>query len=150
MSSDSSPAPEPQQDSLPYYEEGVVAGFPSPVMGELNGTLNLNTLCIRHPATTYYVRARGDSMIGAGINDGDILVVDRSIEPQHGDIIIAAIDGEFTVKRLLKKGNKVFLAPENPAYQSRLLTEAEQSEFFGVVTWILKSTNRRNSGKINY
>lgn len=150
MSSDSSPAPEPQQDSFPYYEEGVVAGFPSPVMGELNGTLNLNTLCIRHPATTYYVRARGDSMIGAGINDGDILVVDRSIEPQHGDIIIAAIDGEFTVKRLLKKGNKVFLAPENPAYQSRLLTEAEQSEFFGVVTWILKSTNRRNSGKINY
>ena len=126
-----------------------MAGFPSPVMGELNGTLNLNSLCIRHPATTYYVRARGDSMIGAGIGDGDILVVDRSIEPQHGDIIIAAIDGEFTVKRLLKKGNNVFLAPENPAYQSRILTEAEQSEFFGVVTWILKSTNRRNSGKIN-
>ena len=150
MSSDSTPAPEPQQESLPYYEEGVMAGFPSPVMGELNGTLNLNTLCIRHPATTYYVRARGDSMIGAGICDGDILVVDRSIEPQHGDIIIAAIDGEFTVKRLLKKGNSVFLAPENPAYQLRLLSEAELSEFFGVVTWILKAANKRNSGKINY
>lgn len=127
-----------------------MAGFPSPVMGELNGTLNLNTLCIRHPATTYYVRARGDSMIGAGICDGDILVVDRSIEAQHGDIIIAAIDGEFTVKRLLKKGTKVFLAPENPAYQSRLLTEEEMSEFFGVVTWILKSVHRRNLGKMNY
>lgn len=148
MSSDSATAPEPQE-ALPYFEEGVMAGFPSPVMGELNGTLNLNTLCIRHPATTYYVRARGDSMIGAGICDGDILVVDRSIEAQHGDIIIAAIDGEFTVKRLLKKGTKVFLAPENPAYQSRLLTEEEMSEFFGVVTWILKAVHRRNS-KMNY
>ena len=127
-----------------------MAGFPSPVMGELNGTLNLNTLCIRHPATTYYVRARGDSMIGAGICDGDILVVDRGIEAQHGDIVIAAIDGEFTVKRLCKKGDKVFLAPENPAYQSRLLTEEEMSEFFGVVTWILKAAHRRNSGKMNY
>lgn len=149
MSSDSATAPE-QQESLPYFEEGVMAGFPSPVMGELNGTLNLNTLCIRQPATTYYVRARGDSMIGAGICDGDILVVDRGIEAQHGDIIIAAIDGEFTVKRLLKKGNKVFLAPENPDYPSRLLTEEEMSEFFGVVTWILKAANKRNSGKMNY
>lgn len=149
MSSDSATAPE-QQESLPYFEEGVMAGFPSPVMGELNGTLNLNTLCIRHPATTYYVRARGDSMIGAGICDGDILVVDRSIEAQHGDIIIAAIDGEFTVKRLIKKGNKVYLAPENPAYPTRLLTEAELSEFFGVVTWILKAAHRRNSGTNNY
>lgn len=148
MSSDSTSTPE-QQGSLPYFEEGVMAGFPSPVMGELNGTLNLNTLCIRHPATTYYVRARGDSMIGAGICDGDILVVDRSIEAQHGDIVIAAIDGEFTVKRLLKKGNSVFLAPENPAYASRLLTSEEISEFFGVVTWILKAAHRRNS-KMNY
>ncbi len=148
MSSDSASTPE-QQGSLPYFEEGVMAGFPSPVMGELNGTLNLNTLCIRHPATTYYVRARGDSMIGAGICDGDILVVDRSIEAQHGDIVIAAIDGEFTVKRLLKKGNSVFLAPENPSYASRLLTAEEMSEFFGVVTWILKAAHRRNS-KMNY
>ena len=150
MSSDSASPPEEHiQESLPYFEEGVMAGFPSPVMGELNGTLNLNTLCIQHPATTYYVRARGDSMIGAGICDGDIMVVDRSITPQHGDIIIAAIDGEFTVKRLHRKGSNVFLSPENPAYPSRLLTAEEQAEFFGVVTWILKAACRRNSGK-NY
>lgn len=150
MNSDSTSAREQSQESLPYFEEGVMAGFPSPVMGELNGTLNLNSLCIQHPATTYYVRARGDSMIGAGICDGDILVVDRSIPPQHGDIIIAAIDGEFTVKRLHRKGGNVFLCPENPAYPSRLLTAEEQSEFFGVVTWILKATYRRNSGKNYY
>lgn len=149
MNADSASAPEPQQESLPYFEEGVVAGFPSPVMGELNGTLNINTLCVRHPATTYYVRARGDSMIGAGICDGDILVVDRSIEPQHGDIIIAAIDGEFTVKRLIKRGSRVILAPENPTYQARTLTEEEQSEFFGVVTWILKSACKRTIDKMS-
>ena len=122
----------------PYFEEGVAAGFPSPVQGELNSVLDLNALCVRHPATTYYVRARGESMTGAGINDGDILVVDRSLRPQSGDIIIAAIDGEFTVKRLRCRGNLVQLVPENPHFATRTLTEAEQSEFFGVVTWIVK------------
>lgn len=129
------PAPENGQ---PYFEEGVAAGFPSPVMGELNSTLNLNELCVRHPASTYYVKARGESMSGAGINDGDILVVDRLPIPQNGDIIIAAIDGEFTVKRLRREGALVQLVPENPHYPIRTLTEEEQSDFFGVVTWVIK------------
>lgn len=122
----------------PYFEEGVAAGFPSPVQGEVSSVLNLNTLCVTHPATTYYVRARGESMTGAGIDDGDILVVDRSVSPRNGDIIIAAIDGEFTVKRLRKEGNIVELVPENPDYRPRRLTLEEQSEFFGVVTWVVK------------
>lgn len=77
-------------------------------------------------------------MTGAGIDDGDILVVDRSVSPRNGDIIIAAIDGEFTVKRLRKDGNIVELVPENPDYRPRRLTIEEQSEFFGVVTWVVK------------
>ena len=77
-------------------------------------------------------------MSGAGIDDGDILVVDRSLQAEHGDIVIAAIDGEFTVKRLRHHNGQVQLVPENPAFRPRLLTLAEQSEFFGVVTWIIK------------
>ncbi len=132
------PADSPLPPGQPYFEEGVAAGFPSPVLGELHSVLDLNALCVRHPATTYYVRARGESMAGAGINDGDILVVDRSLLPKSGDIIIAAIDGEFTVKRLRCRGNLVQLVPENPHFAPRTLTAAEQSEFFGVVTWIVK------------
>lgn len=124
----------------PFFEEGVAAGFPSPVIGELSSSLNLNSLCIRHPATTYFVRARGDSMTGAGIDDGDILVVDRGLQPRDGQIVIAAIDGEFTVKRLRIQGQRVILAAENPRFAPRELTQNEVSEFFGVVTWILKAT----------
>lgn len=126
------------ENGQPYFEEGVAAGFPCPVMGEVNSTLNLNELCVSHPATTYYVKARGDSMSGAGINDGDILVVDRLPIPQSGDVIIAAIDGEFTVKRLRCDGSLVQLVPENPNYPIRTLTEEEQTHFFGVVTWVVK------------
>lgn len=122
----------------PYFEEGVAAGFPSPAEGESHSMLDLNQLCVQHPATTYYVKARGQSMTGAGIEDGDILVVDRSREPQNGDIIIAAIDGEFTVKRLRYQGQIVQLVPENPEFAPRTLTEAEKSDFFGVVTWVVK------------
>ena len=138
----SAPAPERGQ---PYFEEGVAAGFPSPVQGELNSVLDLNSLCVRRPATTYYVRARGESMIGAGIDDGDILVVDRSLRPQNGDIIIAAIDGEFTVKRLRIRDKLMELVPENPDFSPRRLSKEEQSEFFGVVTWIVKSARRHYS-----
>ena len=128
----------PPQSGQPYFEEGVAAGFPSPVMGEVNSLLDLNALCVRHPATTYYVRARGESMTGAGIDDGDILVVDRSLQANSGDIVIAAIDGEFTVKRLRHYRGMIQLVPENPAFATRTLTPHEQSELFGVVTWILK------------
>lgn len=128
---------------IPFFNETVAAGFPSPAMGELNGTLDLNDLCIRHPAATYFIRARGESMIGAGIGDGDILVVDRSLTARHGDIIIAAVSGEFTVKRLdTRPDSPVRLLPENPAYSPITLTPELNAEFFGVVTHCLK--NLRN------
>lgn len=128
---------------IPFFNETVAAGFPSPAMGELNGTLDLNDLCIRHPAATYFIRARGESMIGAGIGDGDILVVDRSLIARNGDIIIAAVSGEFTVKRLdMRPDTPIRLLPENPAYSPITLTPELNAEFFGVVTHCLK--NLRN------
>ena len=126
---------------IPYFAESVAAGVPSPAMGELNGTLDLNQLCIRHPAATYFVRARGDSMSGAGIDDGDILVVDRSTEVTNGAIIIAAINGEFTVKRLDKQNSRVRLLPENNAYSPIEITSGCGAEFFGVVTYIIKKAH---------
>ena len=124
--------------SIPFFAESVAAGFPSPAVGELNGTLDLNQLCVRHPAATYFVRARGDSMTGAGIDDGDILVVDRSVTVTNGAIIIAALDGEFTVKRLEMKDKHGRLLPENPAYHPIEITPATGAEFFGVVTFVVK------------
>ena len=126
------------QPSIPFFAESVAAGFPSPAVGELNGTLDLNQLCVRHPAATYFVRARGDSMTGAGIDDGDILVVDRSVTVTNGAIIIAALDGEFTVKRLEIKDKHARLLPENPAYHPIEITPATGAEFFGVVTFVVK------------
>lgn len=135
-------SPEQEPNALPFFPEGVAAGFPSPAMGDLQGALDLNSLCIRHHAATYYIRARGDSMIGAGIEDGDVLVVDRAITAANGDIIIAALDGEFTVKRLELKENSVRLLPENPAYSPISITEDTVAEFFGVVTWIVKQVKK--------
>ena len=126
------------QPSIPFFAESVAAGFPSPAVGELNGTLDLNQLCVRHPAATYFVRARGDSMTGAGIDDGDILVVDRSVTVTNGAIIIAALDGEFTVKRLEMKDKHARLLPENPSHHPIEITPAIGAEFFGVVTFVVK------------
>jgi SOS-response transcriptional repressor LexA len=121
MSSDSSTAPE-QQESLPYFEEGVMAGFPSPVMGELNGTLNLNTLCIRHPATTYYVRARGDSMIGARIYDGDLVFIRKQPDVADGEIAAVLVDDSATLKRVYKDRGAIRLHSENPKYRPMVFT----------------------------
>ena len=125
---------------IPLFAEGVAAGFPSPATGDLNGTLDLNRLCIAHPAATYFVRARGDSMVGAGIDDGDILVVDRSLTPTNRRIIIASVNGEFTVKRFEKTASRMRLLPENPAYNPITITPELGAEFFGVVTFIIKKT----------
>lgn len=131
---------EPMTDSarIPFFAEGVAAGFPSPAVGELNGSLDLNRLCVRHPAATYFVRARGESMTGAGIDDGDILVVDRSVTVTNGAIIIASLNGEFTVKRLHMQDGIVQLRPENDAFPIIHITPDSGAEFFGVVTFVIK------------
>jgi DNA polymerase V len=98
------------------YLTPVSAGFPSPAEDYLDRALDLNELLISNPAATFYVRASGDSMRDAGIQSGDILVVDRAVEARPGKIVIAAVDGELTVKRLRVKEGRLYLAPENPAY----------------------------------
>lgn len=116
---------------LPFILSRVPAGFPSPAEDFVEGCLDLNDY-IEHPAATYFVRAEGDSMIGAGIYDGDLLIVDRSIEPKNGSIVIAAVMGELTVKRLKRSHQRAWLlVPENPNYPT--IAMPEESQIWGVV-----------------
>lgn len=123
--------------SLPLYSSKVPAGFPSPADDHMEGKLDLNTHLVKHPTATFFVKASGDSMIGAGIHDGDILVVDRSLEPRQSRIVIAAVDGQLTVKRLKKKGKKIFLVPENKKFRSIELNENNDVKVWGVVTSVI-------------
>lgn len=123
--------------NLPLFLSSVQAGFPSPAEGAIEGVLDLNKLMITHPAATFFVRASGDSMEEAAIHPGDILVVDRAQEAKSGKIIIAVINGEFTVKRLIKKENKVFLIPENKRYKPLEVTAEMDFQVWGVVSWVI-------------
>ena len=123
--------------SLPLYSSKVPAGFPSPADDHMEGKLDLNTHLVKHPTATFFVKASGDSMLGAGIHDGDILVVDRSLEPRKGKVVIAAVDGQLTVKRLQKKGSKTFLVPENKKFRSIELNENNDVKIWGVVTNVI-------------
>ncbi|GAA0685335.1 translesion error-prone DNA polymerase V autoproteolytic subunit [Marinobacterium maritimum] len=127
--------------AIPFFLESVPAGFPSPAQDYVEQTLDLNDLCIRHPAATYFVRAEGDSMIEVGIFSGDILVVDRSLTAEHGDIVIASISGEMTVKQLATRP-QVHLLPRNPAYQAINVPEGFELEIFGVVTNVIHRFRR--------
>ena len=118
---------------MPYFEGGVSAGFPSPAEDYMHAKLDLNELLVEHPSATYYVRVNGDSMLGAGIVSGDLLVVDRSLEVTNNCIVVAHIDGEFTVKRIKKTKAKMFLQAENKNYKPIEITEEMDFELFGVV-----------------
>ncbi len=122
---------------LPLFSARVPAGFPSPADDYIDRALDLNEHLIRHPAATFFVRVSGDSMVGAGIHPGDILVVDRAEEPSHGKIIIAALNGELTVKRLSRNHDRVCLTPENPAYAPIEVTPEMQFEVWGVVVHVI-------------
>lgn len=124
---------------LPLFLESVSAGFPSPADDYLEGKLDLNDLLVRNPTATFFVRVTGDSMIDSGIFSDDILVVDRSLEPKSGSIVIAVIDAELTVKRLHKQKNKVFLLPENQNYKPIEITKEMSFEVWGVVTTVIHS-----------
>tara|TARA_B100001248_G_scaffold130097_1_gene97580 strand:- start:1485 stop:1874 length:390 start_codon:yes stop_codon:yes gene_type:complete len=123
--------------NIPFYEGGVSAGFPSPAEDYMHSKLDLNDLLIDHPSATYYVRVNGDSMLGAGIHSGDLLVVDRSLEVIDNSIVVANINGEFTVKRIKKNKNKMFLVPENKKYKPIEVTEEMDFELFGVVAHVI-------------
>ena len=119
----------------------VVAGFPSPAEQYLEPPLDLNELLVRRPAATYFVRVEGGSMVGAGIRDGDLLVVDRSLRPADGDVIIASVDGDFTVKTLRlgkreegKGKREVWLEPANPKFSVIKFESFQELDYFGKVT----------------
>ena len=120
--------------SIPLFASGVRAGFPSPADDYVENVLDLNTYLIQDAAGTFFARVEGDSMIGAGLFDGDVIVVDRGRTPAHGNIVVAAIDGEFTVKRLSRSGGRVTLLPENPKYPSIQPTYDQDFVIWGVVT----------------
>jgi DNA polymerase V len=121
----------------PLFLSGVSAGFPSPADDYLDCKLDLNEHLIKNPAATFFVRVAGDSMTGAGINDDDILIVDRSLEPANGNIVIAVVNGELAVKRLFKKNGDCRLVAENPHYPPLDITQDTPLEIWGVVTYAI-------------
>lgn len=122
---------------LPLYDHAVSAGFPSPAEGDSQEGLDLNELLIKHPAATFFLRVSGSSMVKAGIHHNDLLVVDRSLEPSDGKIVIASLNGELTVKRLRCDGKKIALMAENDAYPAIDITEEMDLRFWGVVTNVI-------------
>ncbi len=140
-------------------EEGVHAGFPSPAANYMTGCIDLNKELVRHPAATFYARVVGDSMIDAGVSEGDILVIDRSLEARDGDMAVCFVDGEFTLKTLSfsdpagiekggsadgKMGESIWLVPANPAYKTIKVTLENDFTVWGVVTYIIKKVQTRS------
>ncbi len=124
---------------LPLFGAHIAAGFPSPADDHLEGSIDLNEQLVQHPAATFFVRVQGDSMTGAGIHHGDLLVVDRAREPKSGAIVVAVINGELTVKRLKIEGEQVWLMPENPRYPALEIREGMDLVIWGVVAHAVRS-----------
>ena len=122
---------------LPLVSASVEAGFPSPADNHLERGIDLNEELIRNPAATFYVRVKGESMRDAGIHPGDILIIDRSVTPADRQIVVAMIDGEFTVKRFRKRNAKITLEAENPAFQPIEIGENQELTIWGAVTYII-------------
>ena len=122
---------------IPLIGVKIPAGFPSPADDYVEGKVDLNNMVIKNQDSTFYMKVEGDSMIDANINDGDVLVVDKSIEPVHGKIVIAILDGEFTVKTLYNKDGIIKLVPANPNYEEIILGEYQELNVWGVVTFVL-------------
>jgi DNA polymerase V len=131
------PSKELTSCEIPLFESKVSAGFPSPAEEYVEGKLDLNKFLISNPPATFFVRATGDSMIGAGIYPDDILVVDRSIDPKEGKIVIAALDGDLTVKRFSKYNGKIVLKSENKEYPNIIVAGTTELVIWGVVTCVL-------------
>ncbi|MBQ0116292.1 MAG: translesion error-prone DNA polymerase V autoproteolytic subunit [Flavobacterium sp.] len=127
---------------IPYYEGGIKAGFPSPADDFIELTIDLNRALIKHKDSTFFARVSGNSMINAGINDGDLLVIDKSLEPQTNDIAICQIDGEFTCKRIVIEKDVVWLVPENEDYQPIKVTPDNELMIWGIVVHTIKSFRR--------
>lgn len=132
---------------LLYADGGIAAGFPSPAQDYVGDSIDLNRELVRHPASTFYARVTGDSMSGEGIDDGDMIVIDKSIEPEHGDLAVCCVDGDFTLKRLnFAGGGEVMLMPSNSRYRPIRVTEGMNFMVWGIVTHTIKPNRRRRAG----
>ncbi len=131
------PASTPPRQALTFYAARAEAGFPSPADDYIEGQLDLNEHLIANPPATFFVRVSGQSMINAGIHDGDLLIVDRSVEPQSGSIVIAVVHGETTVKRLGRRGDRLLLLPENEAYQPLEVNRETGLQIWGVCRYVI-------------
>lgn len=129
---------------LVYADQGIRAGFPSPAEDYVNEKMDLNRELVNHPAATFYGRVVGDSMSGEGIEEGDLLIIDKSLLPEDGDLAVCCLDGEFTLKRLKTEGGHLWLIPSNPAYAPIEITEGMDFKVWGVVTHTIKSNRRRH------
>jgi len=124
-------------NKVPMYGDSVSAGFPSPAEDYLDLDLNLHDYLVQNPSATFCVRANGDSMIDANIKSGDVMVVDRALDPTNNSIVLAVLDGEFTVKRIKKSSDELYLMPANEKYKAVKVTSDIDFQIWGVVTFII-------------
>ena len=123
--------------SIPMFSDAVQAGFPSPAEDHMDMDLNLNDYLIQNPSATFCVKAIGESMKDAGISSGDIMIVDKSLEPKNRSIVLAVIDGEFTVKRVNMNNDELYLMPENSSFSPIKITQEMDFQVWGIVTYII-------------
>ena len=128
---------------LPYAEAGVRAGFPSPAQDYLTLSIDLNRELIQHPASTFYARVVGDSMSAEGIDEGDILIIDKAEEPLEGDLAVCCLNGEFTLKRIRRTGpDELYLMPSNPHYRPIRVSPDDDFSVWGIVVYTIKANRR--------
>ena len=129
--------PHSHHDQIPVVE-GIHAGFPSPAEDYAEPVLDLNRYVVKNQASTFYARITGNSMEGVGIQDGDIVVIDKSLEPSNDQIAVCFIDGEFTLKRIHLENGRLFLMPHNPSFPPIEITEENNFQVWGIVTYVIK------------
>ena len=131
------PAPDAPRRGRPLFLSRVPAGLPASAEDHVDGSLDLNEHLIEHREATFFIRVQGQSMTGAGIQDGDLLVVDRALEAADGDIVVAMVDGELTLKRLYKRNGHVRLLPENPCFHPIGFVDGQELSIWGVATSVV-------------
>lgn len=120
-------------------EQGISAGFPSPADDFKEVRISLDKELVKNSESTFYAKVSGDSMIEAGLDDGDLLIIDRSLDPENGKIAVCYLDGDFTVKRILKKEDELYLKPENKNYKEIKIKKGNELIVWGIVTYVIKS-----------
>ena len=131
------PAPDVPPLKIPFIDDGIKAGFPSPAADYVEGSIDLNKALIKHPASTFFARVNGDSMEQSLILDGDMVIIDKSLEVREGCKVVAFVDGEFVMKTIRLGKNEIYLIPENPDYPTITVTPDNQFTIWGVVTYVV-------------